>query len=121
MFVRTRILCRQDAGGPGCLGVGPQTRAAIDRLMTKTGRAVLVSSAKRDFALEGRGVFTYLLLEGLGGRADLLGNRNGTIETGELADYLEEEVPRINRKIWRYEQIPIHDLQGQSFPIGLRR
>ncbi len=105
-------------------GEALETKAAIDRLMAKTGRAILASAAERQFALEGldgHGVFTHVLLEGLRGRADLLGNRNHTIETGELADYLEEEVPRISRKVWGYEQHPMRDLQGQSFPIGQRR
>ncbi|WP_256091511.1 caspase family protein [Candidatus Thiosymbion oneisti] len=106
-------------GGPAL-----EHRAAIDRLMAKTGRAMLASTTERKFALEGldgHGVFTHVLLEGLRGQADLLGNDNRTIETSELADYLEEEVPRISHRVWRYEQHPMRDLQGQSFPIGLRR
>ncbi len=105
-------------------GEALETRAAIDRLMAKTGRAILASTTSRAYALEGlegHGVFTHVLLEGLGGRADLLGDRDGTIETGELADYLEDEVPRMSLRLWQYEQFPMHDLRGQSFPIGLRQ
>ncbi len=104
-------------------GGGVKEKAAIDRLMAKTGRAVLASTAHRDFALEGlegHGVFTYVLLEGLKGRADVLGNRDWAIETAELANYLENEVPRLSRKVWKYEQYPMQNIQGQSFPIGLR-
>jgi uncharacterized caspase-like protein len=92
--------------------------------MAKTGRAMLASTTDRSFALEGlegHGVFTYVLLEGLAGRADLLGDRDGTIETGELADYLADEVPRMSQRIWHYAMEPWNDLQGQSFPIGLRK
>jgi len=97
-----------------------ENRGAIDRLMAKTGRAMLVSTAERKYTLEGHGVFTHVLLEGLRGRADQLGNRNYAIETSELADYLEE-VPRVSHRIWRYKQHLIRDFRGQSFPIGLRQ
>lgn len=100
-----------------------ETKAAVDRLKAKTGRAILAASSDRQFALEGfegHGLFTWVLLEGLRGRADLMGNGDRSIDVSELADYLEEEVPRMSRKRWRYEMIPTRDLQGHSFPIGLR-
>lgn len=100
-----------------------ETRAAIDRLMAKTGRAILAGTSDKAYALEGlegHGLFTYVLLEGLAGRADLFGDRDGTIETGELAEYLADEVPRMSRRVWQYAMEPWNDLRGQSFPIGLR-
>jgi len=84
--------------------------SAIDRLMQTTGRTVLASAAERRFALEG-----------LERRADILGNNNDRVETSELAEYLDAEVPRITRKRWGYAQQPMWELHGQSFPIGLVR
>ncbi len=105
-------------------GRAVEEKAAIDRLMQATGRTVLASSAERQFALEGlggHGVFTYALLEGLERRADIFGNNNDQVETSELAEYLDAEVPRITRKRWGYAQQPMWELHGQSFPIGLVR
>src|SRR3989338_5184466 len=42
----------------------------------------------------GHGAFTYFLLEGLKGNADLEGNRNGIVNLAESFDFLEEKVKR---------------------------
>jgi hypothetical protein len=52
---------------------------------------------------QGHGLFSYYLFKGLGGSADL--DRNGGITAGELAAYLEEEVPRAAAAMDR-EQTP---------------
>jgi uncharacterized caspase-like protein len=93
-------------------------KAAIDRLGRITGRAVLAASASTQMALEGHqghGVFTYALLEGLKA-ADR--NNNGLIEVSELGDFVEETVTKITKERWGYEQFPVRDLKGQSFPIS---
>jgi WD40 repeat protein len=97
-------------------------KTAIDRLMRATGRAVLAATSDKDMALEGHeghGVFTYALLQGLAGAADH--NDNTEIDIDELASYVFEQVPAITKKRWGYEQFPMRDLQGQSFPIGLKK
>ena len=95
---------------------------AIDKLMRATGRAVIAASTEKQFALEGHkghGIFTYVLLEGLRGEADTRGQKNGDVSVDELATYVAEEVPRLTLEKWGYEQFPMRDIQGQSFPIGL--
>jgi hypothetical protein len=39
----------------------------------------------------------------------------------ELAAYVAKEVPRISMEKWQYEQFPMRDTKGQSFPISLVR
>jgi uncharacterized caspase-like protein len=61
-------------------------KTAITKLMRATGRAVLAASSDKQLALEGHqghGFFTFALLQGLKGQADL--NKNGEISTLELA------------------------------------
>uniref|UniRef100_UPI000B7F1AE7 caspase family protein n=1 Tax=Candidatus Entotheonella palauensis TaxID=93172 RepID=UPI000B7F1AE7 len=100
---------------------GLAEKGAIDKLMRATGRAVIAASTRRQFALEGHeghGVFTYALLQGLMGQADGHIKRDGYITIDELAAYVADEVPRITQEKWRYEQFPMMQLEGRSFPIG---
>ena len=98
-------------------------KTAIDRLMkATTGRAVLAASSDTQIAIEGHkghGLFTYALLQGLKGQAPDY-NRNSTIEIDELAAFVVDEVPKIALRRWHQEQFPMRDLQGMSFPIGVR-
>jgi uncharacterized caspase-like protein len=101
---------------------GIEEKTAMDKLMRATGRAVLMASSAQQFSLEGyekHGLFTYTLLQGLQSGADRDGNKSVTI--AELAEYVSEEVPRISMEKWQYRQVPMQQLQGQSFPIGLVR
>lgn len=93
-------------------------KEAMDRFSRLTGRALIAAAADDKMALEGEGghgVFTFALLEGLRGAADH--NNNGTIEVGELADYIEESIPSITKRKWNYEQFPFRDIQGASFSV----
>lgn len=51
------------------------------------------------------GLFTYYLLAGLGGRADLDGD--GTVMAGELCDYVRDEVRQAARTVFQNEQRPL--------------
>jgi hypothetical protein len=100
---------------------GLSEKAAIDRLMRATGRNVLAASSDSQLALEGyrgHGVFTYALLQGLRGQADRRGDRDGTVDIDELAEFVSERVPQITMEHWHYEQIPMRKLEGDPFPIG---
>ena len=92
------------------------TRAAIDRLMQSTGRVILAGAGNQQMALEGyqgHGYFSYAVITGLGGKADL--DRDKTILISELATFLDMEVPRITGE----KQHPMKDDKSTSFPIGL--
>lgn len=79
-----------------------QTRAAnvsdqfLERLTRSRGRVVITASGPYEVALElpdlGHGIFTYYLLEGLGGKADR--NGDGIVTVSELYEYVEDQVDR---------------------------
>ena len=103
---------------------GLAEKTAMDKLMRATGRATIAGSSESQVALEGyrgHGVFTYALIQALKGNADRSGNNNGEISVNELAEYVSEEVPKITFRKWGYEQFPMQNLYGRSFPIGLVR
>jgi WD40 repeat protein len=102
----------------------PEEKAAIARLAKISGRAVLAASGTKEMALEGherrgvpRGVFTSVLLEALE-KADK--NANGRIEVTELADFIQDEVPKVTERKWGYVQSPTLELSGQSFAVARR-
>ena len=102
---------------------GVTEKTAIARLINATGRAFLYASSDTKMAVDGyqgHGVFTYVLLEGLRGQADIEGNRDGEISVVELAMFASHKVPMITKQHWDREQFPMHDLRGMSFPIGTR-
>ncbi|MGP1414934.1 MAG: eIF2A-related protein [Treponema sp.] len=105
--------------GNNTRGLSEQT--AIDRLTRSTGHATIVASSDDQVAMEGyegHGIFTYILVEGLSGKADADGD--GFITLQELSAYAEEEVPRRSYEKWGYEQTPMRDLRKQDFPIYMR-
>ena len=102
--------------GNNTRGLSEQT--AIDRLSRSTGHATIVASSDDQVAMEGyegHGIFTYILVEGLRGKADTDGD--GFITLQELSTYTEEEVPRRSYEKWGYEQTPMRNLRRQDFPI----
>ncbi len=98
-------------------------KTAIARLMNKTGSAVLYASSDQDYALEGykgHSLFTWVLLEGLKGKADTSAPGSpghGEVSVSELANYLEDMVPMISHQAFGFETFPMRDVRGHSFPI----
>jgi hypothetical protein len=124
----TKKLIIIDTCNAGALGEAIQvamlTRGmSEDTAMKILGRAVgstiLSASTSIQEALEGyqgHGLFTYVLAEGLKGKADK-GN-TGYVKTTELADYVDCEVPTLAEKIFKKAQYPTISISGQAFPIG---
>ncbi|MCX5819489.1 MAG: caspase family protein [Deltaproteobacteria bacterium] len=124
----TKKLIIIDTCNAGALGEAIQvamlTRGmSEDTAMKILGRAVgstiLSASTSIQEALEGyqgHGLFTYVLAEGLKGKADK-GN-TGYVKTTELADYVDNEVPTLAEKIFKKAQYPTISISGQAFPIG---
>jgi hypothetical protein len=56
-----------------------------------------------------------VLLEALGA-ADI--NRNGLIEVGEIADYLEEKLPELTYKAFKQRQVPHRKMVGNNFALA---
>lgn len=101
---------------------GLSEKAAVYKLVRATGRATIMAASENQAALEGyqgHGVFTWALIEGISGGADREGDNNGETAIDEVAAFVMSEVPRITLKKWRYEQFPMHNLYGNSFPLGL--
>jgi len=100
-----------------------QTRGLTDTTAVKLlhraiGSAVFAASSDTQVALEGyqgHGLFTYVLMEGLKGKADV--KKDGYITVLGLADYVEEHVIKLSEKVFRRQQAPTIQT-GANFPIG---
>jgi len=80
---------------------------------------VLNATKSTQEALEGykdHGLFTYVIVEGLKGKADY--DRDGYIKTFELADYVDNEVPTLAEEVFNRAQYPTVSPAGQEFPIA---
>ena len=100
---------------------GMDEAVAIKRLVRATGQATLAASGDTQSSWEGyngHGVFTYGLVEGLEGKADMDGD--GYVSVTELALYVEREVPIIaEEKLANpHQQNPKKELKDQDFPLA---
>jgi WD40 repeat protein len=98
---------------------GMSEDTAMKILSRAVGSTILSAATSMQEALEGyqgHGLFTYVLTEGLKGKADK-GN-TGYVKTTELADYVDNEVPTLAEKIFKKAQYPTISISGQAFPIG---
>lgn len=99
-------------------GRGLDDKASIDRLQRITGRALIAAAADEKMALEGEGghgVFTHTVLQALGGEANT--NKDGYVDVSELAAYVDQRLPEITKRKWNYEQFPVLETRGSSFPV----
>jgi hypothetical protein len=91
---------------------------AVKLLQRAIGSAVFSASSDTQLALEGykgHGLFTYVLLEGLKGKADI--KKDGYITVLGLADYVEENVVKLSEEVFKRQQTPTIQT-GVNFPIG---
>ncbi len=91
---------------------------AVKLLQRAIGSAVFSASSDTQFALEGykgHGLFTYVLIEGLLGKADI--KKDGYITVLGLADYVEEQVVKLSEEVFKHQQTPTIQT-GANFPIG---
>jgi len=92
------------------------------RLYRETGRAVLTSSDVSEISEEGanwgggHGVFTWALLEGLGGAADA--NHDKVITTGELFDFVSNKVRQETNSRQNPRALPG---TNRNFPLAVSR
>jgi len=101
---------------------GMSEDTALKILSRAVGSTILSASTSLQEALEGyqgHGLFTYVLVEGLKGKADK--GKTGYIRTTELADYVDNEVPALAEKVFKRAQYPTISISGQAFPIGKTR
>gem|GEM_PF-933438 len=73
----------------------------LERLTRSKGRAIVTASRPSEVSIElpdlGHGVFTYYLVRGLQGYADL--NRDGIVSLQEIYEYLAQEVSKKSRAV----------------------
>ena len=73
----------------------------LERLTRAKGRAIITASRPAEVSIElpefGHGLFTYYLLQGLNGAADL--NRDGIVSLQELYEYVEQQVTQKSRAL----------------------
>lgn len=124
----TKKLIIIDTCNAGALGSAIQTvmltrgmseDTAMKILSRAIGSTILSASTPLQEALEGykgHGLFTFVLSDGLSGKADK--NKSGYIKTTDLADYVDNEVPLLAEKVYNKAQYPMISISGQSFPIG---
>ena len=98
---------------------GMGDKGIFERLSRATGHAILAAASDSQSAMEGyngHGVFTYVLLDGLAGKAD--SDSDGFVTLTELSSYVENQVPELSYEKWGYEQVPQKELRRQDFPIA---
>jgi uncharacterized caspase-like protein len=73
----------------------------LERLTRSKGRAIITASRPSEVSIElpelGHGIFTYYVVQGLKGAADL--NRDGIVTLQELYEYLEQQVTQKARSV----------------------
>jgi len=93
---------------------------AIVQLARSSGVVMIASSGSKQFATEfaqlQHGVFTYVLLEALDGKAD---NGDKKITVNELKFYMEERVPELTKQYGGTSQYPTGYITGNDFPISI--
>jgi len=98
--------CYSGAAG-GRTFTSKKTRAShvddlfLERLTRSKGRAIITASRPAEVSIElpelGHGIFTYYLVQGLKGAADL--NRDGIVSLQELYEYVEQQVTQKSRAV----------------------
>ena len=97
---------------------------AIDRrLLRSLGRdsgVAILAGARADqtageFPQLHHGAFTYVLLQGVGGKAD--SQHNGQITTNQLLTYSTAELPLLTKKLINQMQVPVAYSRGEDFLV----
>ena len=97
---------------------GYEDRKVLKQLVRSTGTYVISASTDKQLALElkelGHGVFTFTMLEGLGGKA---GDKKVTVEG--LIQYIKNRLPELTEKYRGSPQWPVSWGSGMDFPLAL--
>jgi uncharacterized caspase-like protein len=93
---------------------------ALAQLSRSSGIHVMASSESQQQSAEikslGHGVFTYVLLEALNGKADGA-PADSKVTVYEVKSYIDDQVPEISYKLIRHKQFPSTFSIGHDFPI----
>jgi WD40 repeat protein len=97
---------------------GLNETTAMKVLSRAVGSTIISASSSTQEALEGykgHGLLTYVLSEGLKGKAD--SDNDGFVKTLEISNYVEDTVPEIAEKEFNRAQYPYVSPLGQGFPL----
>ncbi len=115
--------CKSGAVSLGFATRGLAEKKALSVLGQASGIYLVAASTSRQLALEdkdlGHGLFTWSLLRGLEGKADIDGDKAVTVR--ELVTFLEAEVARVSKSTFGQEQFPVTHGTGRNFPLALIR
>ena len=93
---------------------------AMAQLSRSSGVHVMAAAGSDQYATEvqslGHGIFTYAILEALGGKADGA-PRDGNVTVYELKAYLNDQVPELSREYKGNTQWPYTFSIGHDFPL----
>jgi uncharacterized caspase-like protein len=111
----------QSGGSVETLGVrGAAKEKAVAQLSRSAGVHILASAGSEQYATEfkslGHGLFTYVLLQALNGKADGA-PKDGKITVYELKSYLDDQVPEFSKKLKGTAQYPYSFSSGNDFPM----
>ncbi len=99
---------------------GGTEEKALAQLSRSSGIHVLASSDSQQQSAEiqslGHGVFTYVLLEALEGKADGAPN-DSKVTLYEIKSYLDDQVPEVSYRLIRHKQFPSTFSIGHDFPL----
>jgi hypothetical protein len=99
---------------------GASEEKALAQLSRSSGIHVMASSDVEQQSAEikslGHGVFTYVLLEALGGKADGA-PADSKITIYEIKSYIDDQVPEVSYNLIRHKQFPSTFSIGHDFPL----
>ncbi|MFH0842187.1 MAG: caspase family protein [Bacteroidota bacterium] len=99
---------------------GASEEKALAQLSRSSGVHVMASSESEQQSAEikslGHGVFTYVLLEALKGKADGA-PADSKITIYEIKSYIDDQVPEVSFNLIRHKQFPSTFSMGHDFPL----
>jgi len=112
--------CQSGASVEALAMRGATEEKALAQLSRSSGIHVMASSESDQQSAEikslGHGVFTYVLLEALSGKADGA-PADSKITVYEIKSYLDDQVPEVSYNLIRHKQFPSTFSIGHDFPI----
>lgn len=97
---------------------GMNDGTATTILSRSLGFTVLAASKSDEEALEGykdHGLFTYIVADGLQSHEDA--DQNGIVSAFRLADYVHDQVPKLASDLFKRDQHPTVNMNGEAFPL----
>ena len=102
---------------------GAVEEKAIAQLSRSAGIHILAAAGSQQYATEftelGHGLFTYVLLDAINGKADGAPG-DGKVTIYEMKSYLDDTVPKLSMKHKGKPQYPFTFSRGNDFPIGIK-